>query len=47
MTRRIVYSAKQSFWRGLKGRKSVRKGGARKGGARQSTGHSGVDLKLN
>ena len=29
-----------------KGRKNRRKG-ARKGGARQSTGHSGVDIKLN
>ena len=38
---------KKSAGRRKKGRKSGRKGGARKGGARQSTGHSGVDLKLN
>ena len=38
---------KNGAGRRKKGRKSGRKGGARKGGARQSTGHSGVDLKLN
>ena len=37
---------KKSAGRRKKGRKSGRRG-MRKGGARQSTGHSGVDLKLN
>ena len=37
---------KKSAGRRKKGRKSGRRG-MRKGGARQSTGHSGVDIKLN
>ena len=37
---------KKSAGRRKKGRKSGRRG-MRKGGARQSTGHSGVDKKLN
>ena len=37
---------KKNFGRRKKGRKSGRRG-MRKGGARQSTGHSGVDIKLN
>ena len=37
---------KKSAGRRKKGRKSGRRG-MRKGGARQSTGHNGVDIKLN
>ena len=38
-------NGKKNFGRRKKGRKSGRRG-MRKGGARQSTGHSGVDIKL-